>query len=386
MAEKLGAKWLFGFGILITSVFSLLTPLAAGWSTSALIAARIIEGLGEGATFPAINLLISKWSPKLQRSRISTVIFSGNQIGNVIAMPVSGLLCSTDLLGGWPSVFYFFGALGCFWFLLWSIFMYESPNRHPTISEEEKLFIELNKDKHMKSEIPWKSILTSIPVWALVVAHIGYSFGFTILFTELPTYLSNILHFDIKSNGYLSALPYIAQALNAWLASIVADKLRASGRLSITAIRKLLNCIGLFGPAVCLIIITVSGCRPELILGLLCIGMACNGCIYSGYHVTHIDMCPDFAGTLYAITNCVANLFALFGPIIAGYFTANGQTIDNWSKVFYTATASYIFCGGIFAIFGSAELQPWAKVKSVEKTESQYEKSINEDTRTNEYS
>ncbi|GBN88706.1 Putative inorganic phosphate cotransporter [Araneus ventricosus] len=298
LSERFGGKWLYGGGCLVTAVFSLLTPLAASLGTGAFITVRILEGLGEGVTFPAVNMMISRWSPRVERSRISTIIFTGSQIGNVIAMPISGVLSSTDLLGGWPSVFYVFGAFGCVWFLFWCIFVYENPSQHPSISKEELLYIEQNKEEKPKTKvsIPWKDIFTSLPMWACIIAHIGHNFGFLILLTEMPTYLSGILHFDIKANGLLSALPYIVQAICAWLASFLADRLRKSGRMSITTIRKICNSIGLFGPAICLLGVTMSGCRPDLIVALLSLSLALNGFIYSGFNVTHVDMSPDLAG------------------------------------------------------------------------------------------
>ncbi|GFR24461.1 hypothetical protein TNCT_577231 [Trichonephila clavata] len=109
LAEKFGAKWLYGGGVLVTAIFSLLTPLAADLGTKTFITIRILEGLGEGITFPAINSAISRWSPKVERSMISTIVYTGALLGNVVAMPISGWLCSSDFVGGWPSVFYVFG-------------------------------------------------------------------------------------------------------------------------------------------------------------------------------------------------------------------------------------------------------------------------------------
>jgi hypothetical protein len=43
--------------------------------------------------------------------------------------------------GGWPLVFYFFGACTVVWFIPWSLFAYNSPHDHPTISPEEKMYI-----------------------------------------------------------------------------------------------------------------------------------------------------------------------------------------------------------------------------------------------------
>jgi ACS family sodium-dependent inorganic phosphate cotransporter-like MFS transporter 5 len=47
MAEKFGAKWLFGLGVLCTSVLTLVTPIAARYHVGVFIAVRVLEGLGE---------------------------------------------------------------------------------------------------------------------------------------------------------------------------------------------------------------------------------------------------------------------------------------------------------------------------------------------------
>ncbi|GFT26278.1 hypothetical protein NPIL_341881 [Nephila pilipes] len=109
IAEKYGAKWLYGAGMLLTITFTLLTPVAARWSVWALVAARVMEGIGEGVTYPAINTLIGQWAPKLERSRFSAFIYTGSNIGTVFTSAISGILCDSEYLGGWPSVFYVFG-------------------------------------------------------------------------------------------------------------------------------------------------------------------------------------------------------------------------------------------------------------------------------------
>ncbi|PRD25140.1 UNVERIFIED_CONTAM: putative transporter [Trichonephila clavipes] len=104
----------------------------------------------QGITFPAINSAISRWSPKVERSMISTIVYTGALLGNVVAMPISGWLCSSDFIGGWPSVFYVFGSMGCIWFFFWSIFVYDTPSEHPGISKEELSYIEQNKDASLQ--------------------------------------------------------------------------------------------------------------------------------------------------------------------------------------------------------------------------------------------
>ena len=47
LAQRVGGKWVFGVGVVMTCVFTLLTPLAADTSVWLLVAVRVLEGLSE---------------------------------------------------------------------------------------------------------------------------------------------------------------------------------------------------------------------------------------------------------------------------------------------------------------------------------------------------
>ena len=59
------------------------------------------------------------------------------------------------------------------------------------------------EDSRKKPKIPLKAIFTSVPFYAILIAHCCQNWGFYTLLTEMPTYLKNILHFDIKTVNYL---------------------------------------------------------------------------------------------------------------------------------------------------------------------------------------
>lgn len=56
-------------------------------------------------------------------------------------MPLSGLLSEYGFDGGWPSIFYVFGAVGCVWSVAFLFSVYEDPSSHPRIDEKEKKYI-----------------------------------------------------------------------------------------------------------------------------------------------------------------------------------------------------------------------------------------------------
>ncbi|KOB69245.1 Uncharacterized protein OBRU01_17109 [Operophtera brumata] len=103
------------------------------------------------------------------------LVFGGAQIGNIFGSFMSGILLSEGR--DWAYVFYFFGGFGIFWFILWSLFVYSTPNTHPFISKKELSYLNHNvttaDSSSKKDAVPWKAILRSAPAWALVWASIN---------------------------------------------------------------------------------------------------------------------------------------------------------------------------------------------------------------------
>lgn len=61
------------------------------------------------------------------------------------------------------------------------------------------------------SRVPWASILTSSAVWSIVVVHGCSVFAYFTVVNQLPTYMKEVLHFNIKKNGLLSSFPYLGK-------------------------------------------------------------------------------------------------------------------------------------------------------------------------------
>ncbi|XP_058788719.1 putative inorganic phosphate cotransporter isoform X2 [Phymastichus coffea] len=362
LAKRYGSKYFLGVGMLINSVFGLLVPLSAEWGYYWLMAVRFIQGLGEGPIVPCTHAMLAKWIPPNERSRMGAFVYAGAQFGTVISMPLSGLLSEHGFADGWPSIFYVFGTVGTIWCIAFLMMVHEDPESHPRINEDEKKYIlsALWSGTGTKSPtVPWKAISTSLPFWAILIAHMGQNYGYETLMTELPTFMKQILHFHIKSNGLVSALPYLAMWLFSMVISHVADWIISSGRLNHTHTRKLINSIGQFGPALALVAASYTGCNPWLTVSLLTIGVGLNGGIYSGFKVNHLDISPRFAGVLMSFTNCLANLAGLLAPITAGYVIVGTPTHTKWRIVFILAAAVYVLCAMFYIIFGTGERQSW---------------------------
>ena len=363
MAERIGGKILFGGGILVSATLTLLTPIAARWSVYLMIALKVLEGISQGVTYPSMHALLSCWIPPLERSRAVSFVHSGAHLGTVTGILLSGLLCDHGFAGGWPSVFYVFGAAGCAWSFVWFAICHSSPSTHPRISVAERRYIEMSmefREMSTKPPVPWAKVATSLPFWALAVTHFTSNWGYYTLLTCLPKYMHDVLQFDMTQNGILSGLTYVSTWVLIMGGGQLADCLRAPGRLQTTTVRKLFCAFGLLIQGLFLSVVGFLGCNVVLILVAIFITLGSVGLAESGYMVNHLDLAPKHAGTLLGITNTLATTPGFLGPQVVGVFTYHQSTRTQWQKVFYIATAICCFGAAMFVVFGSGKQQAWA--------------------------
>lgn len=99
----------------------------------------------------------------------------------------------------------FLGGIGLLWSALWFFIIFETPAAHPRISREEREEIETaigsSVSKKKPTYVPWFDIFTAPCVWAIVITHATSVFGYFTIVNQLPTYMKEILHFDIKQVG-----------------------------------------------------------------------------------------------------------------------------------------------------------------------------------------
>lgn len=368
LAEKFGGKMVYGFGVLLTAVFTILTPPAAYWNLPALVLVRVLEGMAEGVTYPAMHVMLAHWIPPLERNKFAAVVYAGSNVGTVLSLPITGWLCSVDFLGGWPLAFYIFGFLGFIWFLFWIFLVFDTPSSHPYISWNEKNYIErqmrnsgmeLSEDD-ATCDIPWCAILKSGPLWGILITQCGQSWAFYTQLTELPTYMNNILHFSIESNASLNALPYLTSWIGGILCSMCADWMLEKEYISLKNSYKLWNSIAAIVPSLGLCGVAWVGCNWLYAMLILTIIGAFTGAAYPGNQINHIALSPKFAGTLYGFTNAAANTCGFLAPYVTGVIISGHQTLAQWQLVFYLAAGINIGTNFVYLLLASDKEQSWS--------------------------
>ncbi|KTG04582.1 hypothetical protein cypCar_00020769 [Cyprinus carpio] len=223
-------------------------------------------------------------------SQDTTGTGGGSYAGAVIAMPLAGVLVQYS---GWSSVFYVYGSFGVCWYLFWILVSYESPAAHPTITPEERKYIEdaIGESAGLMNPVtkfntPWRRFFTSMPVYAIIVANFCRSWTFYLLLISQPAYFEEVFKFEISKVGILSALPHLVMTIVVPIGGQLADYLRSHNIMTTTNVRKLMNCGGFGLEATFLLVVGFSHTKGVaisfLVLAVGFSGFAISGIFASG--------------------------------------------------------------------------------------------------------
>ncbi|XP_044252866.1 sialin-like [Tribolium madens] len=361
LAEKLGGKHVLGIGMLINAILTLLFPCIVKGSNGNWVIAvvlRVIMGLGQGAIYPTAAVLLAQWVPVQERAGASSVSFAGALIGTVISNLISGVLMTH--FEGWEVVFYFFGSWGLIWNIFWQLVCYSYPRTNPCLKPKEKEFLEqeLNEVSEDKPPTPWKGILTSLPVWALVLGQFGHDWGWYTMVSDLPKYMDSVLRFHVQTNGLWSALPYLLM----WGATVgggyLVDFIIIKKYLSVANTRRICATLGTILPGIFMVAASYVGCNKLAAVMMFTLTLFWMGFSYLGLKVNSIDLSPNFAGTVMALNNGLGVFAGMAAPAVVGILAPN-QTMNEWRLVFWVSFGVLGATNILFVIFMSGKVQKW---------------------------
>ncbi|XP_072755550.1 putative inorganic phosphate cotransporter [Anoplolepis gracilipes] len=371
LARRYGTKLVFGLGNLLTALLGFLVPYAS--HLYGLIFLRMLQGFIAGVTWPSMHDMTAKWIPPNERSRFVSA-YLGSSVGAAITYPLCAAV--TSFLG-WGASFHVTSLIGVMWYCLWKFLVYDSPQQHPRISDDEKNHILDNIAKSVDEEetpIPWKSIILSGPVWITILAHWSTAWGFFTLMTQAPTYFNFIHGWNINTTGILAGAPHIVRMIFSYFFSIMSDWLLRTKRMSLTNVRKLATfvCTGVQG--VLIMALGFSGCHPLFAIVFMMTGTAVNGAISAATLTTFVDLSPNYASVLLGFANMIIVCAGFLSPAIVGILTNNNQNVGQWRLVFLIAAANSIAGGIIYIIFGTSKQQPWNQYVKLNLKEQEMQK------------
>ena len=352
LSDKFGGKLVLGYGVVMWSIFTILTPLAAHNGFFALFIMRVLMGIGEGVTFPAWQSLYARWIPFKERTRAIAFTNSGISIGTIIGYIGTQMIIISL---GWEWAFYIFGIVGLVWFIFWNRNVSSYPAEHKKISSKELQYISENApSSEPAKKIPLKDLLLNKPFLAIVAATFANNWSLFVFLSFLPKFIDNELGIDLESRIFviLIIIPSIISVLALNAGGFLADKMIRNG-MKVIKVRKIVNSIGFFGSAFCLFLIPLFE-SISIIIILICITNLFTGAAAGCFGVNHADICPNSTGTLVGVASTFGMIAGILGNAISGLVL---EITNSWTLIFYIS-ASLIVMGGLnYLLYASDQKQ-----------------------------
>lgn len=330
LCQRYGGKLPLQIALFVNAIVSVITPwltLWGGWK--AVCFCRLLQGFAQAGTLPSIQALLATWVSVSERAVLSGCVHTGINIGTVLAYQLGGILGASRW--GWPSMFYFVGAVCLIGLIILTIFGAASPLAHKSISEKERNYImgTMNSDEiQVKPNIPWKSILTSRPLWGTMLTHSACNGAFVFCFNQFPSYIHYIFGMNVQDSGLLSSSPYIASIFTLLAYGLTSDYCTNKKYVTLRNARRISNSVAQIMFTVCLLL---SSYTRNTTLGVACLitSMAMNMGTSIGWMVNYIDLAPNFSGILMALGNTLANLAVVLITVAVSYVLVDMVCIFN---------------------------------------------------------
>ncbi|CAJ0583984.1 unnamed protein product, partial [Mesorhabditis spiculigera] len=361
------------FVLALSSVLFPKSVLIVGFP--AAFALRLVLGVAESFVHPAVCGLLASWFPINERSTAISLQNTGVILGMLFGPPLAGYLCKSTL--GWPWISYA-AAFGCIgWLFIWWFLASDSPQTDKRISQEERRYLAENNNStpvQKKSSVPWKGIWTSAPFWAINLAQFTINIYATFSQIYLPTYYKEVLMLSVTTNGYFVAIPYIINGVVNFAYSFGIDAMKRRGKITPTTAVKVSQFMANLGTGLGMIsIIFFANCQnPEYVLVILCVSSIFLAMFSSGMFTSMLSLAPQHTASLAGSTVFFAILGRIACPILITLLRPTGSAAE-WNRIILFIGGISIATGFVFAIFGTADVQPWAieddEVEDIESPE-----------------
>lgn len=318
--DTLGLRTGFAVFAAAWSLIAMAHGLANNWQGFAVL--RGLLGLAEGSAQPAGMKAVATWFPAKERGFAGGMFNIGASIGSVLAPP---LVVWAVLTWSWRAAFVLTGVMGLAWVVLW-LFCYRAPDKHPSMTEEERALIAAGQEAHLDAVAGRPSVLSILKqgqFWGIALPRFLADPTWGTLSFWVPLYLSQTRGFDLKQIALFAWMPFVAADLGCMAGPVIAMFLQKRG-VSLINARRIAFTLGAVLMTGMMFVGKVESAYAAI--ALLCLG----GFAHQTLSVTVITMASDLfrrneVATVAGLAGMMGNLgLLLFSLLIGGLVTKIG--------------------------------------------------------------
>jgi sugar phosphate permease len=348
LSDRFGARLVLGVVVTYWSIMTAAT--AAAFNATSFIAVRFLFGVGEAGAFPGATRAMQLWYPQSERGFVQGVTHSASRLGAAIAPPLVVLIMTSF---GWRWVFIICGGFGIIWALWWSASYRNLPEEHTILNLAELELIRGRTESGMikpppieaQSDVPWRTLLGSPNMWAIMCAYFTYVYCLWIFLSWLPSYLVDFRHFTLLKVGLFASLPLWAGVVGDTVGGLATDwLLKKTGNAKLA--RRAVAISGLLG---CAVFIVPAALTADGYVAVYCltVSMFFLECTIGPSWAVPMDTGGKYSGTVSGMMNMAGNIGGALSPIVFGVLVQYG----SWQAPFIVAAALLIAGAAVWAFW-----------------------------------
>jgi MFS family permease len=296
IVDRLGASRVLTAGLLIWSVATIAMGFVGGFA--ALLALRLLLGVGESVAFPCTSKVIAQYIPPENRGLANGVVTAGLKLGPAIGAFGAGMLIAKY---GWRPVFWGMGIASLLWLPAW--WRWKPKNQ--------------TKENGGSPTIGYLQIFGQPSFWGCAAGHFSFNYLSYFFLTWLPLYLSHERHLSQQELARYAGAYYLVDSASALLTGWLCDQWIQHGARA-SFVRKTASAGGAVLAAVAMIACAFAktdSYYPWLLLAA--VGSGAAGCGVFLFAQTIAG--PRAVGQWSALQNGFGNFAGLIGPTLTGF-------------------------------------------------------------------
>ena len=312
----------------------------SGLSTGlvSLVAARVLLGLGEGATFPTATRAMSNWTATNRRGFAQGITHAFSRVGNAVTPPVVTWLM---VALSWRGSFIVLGVLSFIWAIVWGWYFRDNPRDHARITPKEVDILPAFVGVKETPAVPWLPLIKRM----LPVTLVYFCYGWTLwlFLTWIPQYFLHNYHMNLKNSAVFASGVFFAGVLGDslgghitdWLLTRTGSRTKARSYMVVVcnlgALASLLPILFIHDSTIAAICLSLGFFFAELTIGPM--------------WAIPMDIAPKYSGTASGFMNMGSALAAILSPVIGGWII---DVTGNWDWPFI-GSMGLMVVGAVFA-------------------------------------
>jgi sugar phosphate permease len=312
VGDRFGARRALTIAGVIWAAATLL--MGAVGSLGSMLAARVLLGFGEGATFPVATRAMADWTPAGKRGFAQGITHSAARLGNAITPPLVAWLIA---LVTWRGSFVILGIASMIWAAVWAIYFRDNPRDHAAITPEEieKLPRYRTREEAKRNPVPWGRLTRRmLPV---TVVYFCYGWTLWLYLSWIPQYFLQSYKLTLTNSAFFAAGVFFGGVIGDTLGGVVSDRIYEQTGDRNKARRNLVV-LGFIGSLLAMLPILFV---HDVTIAAICLSVAF---FFSEFTIgpmwaIPMDIAPRYAGSASGLMNTGSALAAIVSPLIAGY-------------------------------------------------------------------